>query len=178
MNRFLATLSVLMMSVALVAGCNKKKEEPKTDPAATAPAGDPAATTPPAGDPAATTPPAGDPAATTPPAGDKPAAAGKYTVDEACDKSIAMMEQMGTAVSTNKGNCDGMGDALQKWADDNKDFIAWGKANDNDPAMKKEFEEKCMPKMTPVMEKIGAAMGGAQECAQNEKVKAALATMN
>ena len=148
MNRFLATLSVLMMSVALVAGCNKKKEEPKTDPAATAPAGD------------------------------KPAAAGKYTVDEACDKSIAMMEQMGTAVSTNKGNCDGMGDALQKWADDNKDFIAWGKANDNDPAMKKEFEEKCMPKMTPVMEKIGAAMGGAQECAQNEKVKAALATMN
>jgi hypothetical protein len=173
MNRFLAMLSVLMIASTLAAGCNKKKEEAKTDPAATTPpAGDPAATTPPAGDPAATTPPAGDPAAT------PPAAAGKYTVDEACDKSIAMMEQMGTAVSGNKGNCDGMGDALQKWADDNKDFIAWGKANDNDPAMKKEFEEKCMPKMTPVMEKIGAAMGGAQECATNEKVKAALATMN
>ena len=168
MNRFIATLSVLMVAFAFTA-CNKKKEEAKTDPAAT-PAGDPAATTPPAGDPAATTPPAGDTATA-------PAAAGQYTVDEACDKSIAMMEQMGAAVSGNKGNCDGMGDALQKWADDNKDFIAWGKANDKDAAMKKEFEEKCMPKMTPVMEKIGAAMGGAQECATNEKVKAALATM-
>jgi hypothetical protein len=175
MNRFLAMLSVLTVAASLAAGCGKKKEEPKTDPAA-APATDPAAA--PAGDPAATTPPPADPAAAaTPP----PAASGsgaKYTADEACDKSISMMETMGSAVSGNKGNCDAMGDALQKWADDNKDFIAWGKANDQDPALKKEFEEKCTPKMTAAMEKVGAAMAGAQECAQNEKVKAALASMN
>ena len=88
-----------------------------------------------------------------------------------------MLEGMGSAVSANKGNCDAMGDALQKWADDNKDFIAWGKAQDDDPAKKKEFEEKCTPKMTPVMEKLGPVMAGASECATNEKVKAAMANL-
>jgi hypothetical protein len=175
MKRFLAMLSVLTVAAAVAAGCGKKKEEAKpADPAAAPTATDPAATPPPA-DPAATTPPPADPAATTPPAG---GSASKYTADEACDKSISMMETMGAAVSGNKGNCDAMGDALQKWADDNKDFIAWGKANDQDPALKKEFEEKCTPKMTAAMEKVGAAMAGAQECANNEKVKAALASMN
>lgn len=176
MKRFLAMLSVLTVAAAVAAGCGKKKEEAKpADPAAAPTATDPAATPPPA-DPAATTPPPADPAATPPPAAG--GSASKYTADEACDKSISMMETMGAAVSGNKGNCDAMGDALQKWADDNKDFIAWGKANDQDPALKKEFEEKCTPKMTAAMEKVGAAMAGAQECANNEKVKAALASMN
>jgi hypothetical protein len=173
MNRFLAMFSVLMVAMAFAAGCSKKKEEAKTDEPAAAPAvgSDPA--TAPAADPA--TPPAA------PPAGDPAAAGGSgmnMTADQACDRTISMMEQMGTAVSSNKGNCDGMGDALQKWADENREFIAWGKAQDNDPALKKELEEKCTPKMTAVMEKVGAAMGGAQECAQNEKVKSALSALD
>lgn len=167
MTRFFGILSVLVLSMAVAAGC--KKDEAKTDTAA-APTGDQPATG--ATDPAtAATPPAG---------GEQPAAAGgggEFNVDEACTKTIAMLEGMGSAVSSNKGNCDAMGDALQKWADDNKDFIAWGKSQDDDPAKKKEFDEKCGPKMTPVMEKLGPAMAGAQECATNEKVKAAMANL-
>jgi hypothetical protein len=102
---------------------------------------------------------------------------GSYTIDEACDKSISMLESMASAVESNKGKCDAMGDALQKWADDHKDFIAWGKAQEGDPAKKKEFEEKCEPKMKPAMDKMAQSMTGAGECANNEKVKAALATL-
>jgi hypothetical protein len=103
-------------------------------------------------------------------------AGGSYTIDEACDKTIGMLEAMASAVESNKGKCDAMGDALQKWSDDNKDFIAWGKAQEGDQAKKKEFEEKCEPKLKPVMEKVGPSMAGAAECAENAKVKAALAT--
>jgi hypothetical protein len=172
MKRFLSMSSVLVVAIALAAGCNKKsenKEEPKAaDTATTPPAGgEPTAAAQPAT-------PAEQPTATAPAAG---GAGQKYTADQACDKTLGMMEAMGAAVTANKGNCDGMGDALQKWADENKEFIAWGKANEQDAALKKEFEEKCTPKMSAVMEKVGAAMSGAQECAQNEKVKKAMAAL-
>jgi len=102
---------------------------------------------------------------------------GDMTVDQACDKTISMMQSMAAAVESNKGNCDGMGAALEKWVADNKSFIEWGKKQEGDAAKKKEFEEKCTPKLTPIMEKVGPAMMGAQECASNEKVKAAMASM-
>ena len=172
MNRFFVIFSGLVLATSLAAGCKKdeaKKDEAKTD--------DPAA--------APTTAPSGEQPAAGASADEggsaQPAASGgstaSYTIDEACTKTIGMMEAMGAAVTANKGNCDAMGDALQKWADDNKDFIAWGKANEGDAAKKKEFEEKCTPKMTPAMQKLGTAMEGAQGCENNEKVKAALATL-
>ena len=102
---------------------------------------------------------------------------GDMTIDQACDKTISMMQSMAAAVESNKGNCDGMGTALEKWVADNKSFIEWGKKQEGDAAKKKEFEEKCTPKLTPVMEKVGPAMMGAQECATNEKVKNAMASM-
>jgi hypothetical protein len=105
------------------------------------------------------------------------AASGSYTVDQACDKMAGMMEAMAAAVTANKGNCDGMGDALQKWVDDNKDFMAWAKEQDKDATKKDEFEKTCEPKLKPVMEKVGASMAGAGECGSNEKVKAALAAL-
>ena len=46
-----------------------------------------------------------------------------------------------------------------------------------DSPLQKEFEEKCEPKMKAAMEKVMPAMMGAQECASNEKVKAAMASM-
>ncbi len=173
MNRFFVTFSVLALSTALVAGCNKKDEAKKTDdPAAAAPTGaaggeQPAATS--GAEPAAAEQPAAsaDPAT---PAPDMP-------MDEVCTKSVSMMEAMGAAVESNKGNCDAMGTALQKWVDDHKDLIAYGKANENDPAKKKEFEEKCEPKLQAVMQKLGPAMEGASACATNEKVKAAMASL-
>ena len=102
---------------------------------------------------------------------------GDMTVDQACDKSVSMMESMAKAVESNKGNCDGMGTALEKWVADNKGFMEWAKKQDADAAKKKEFEEKCEPKMKAAMEKAMPAMMGAQECATNEKVKAAMASM-
>lgn len=110
-------------------------------------------------------------------AGGGTATTGDMTVDQACDKTIAMMQSMASAVESNKGNCDGMGAALEKWVADNKSFIEWGKKQEGDEAKKKEFEEKCTPKLEPVMAKVGPAMMGAQECADNEKVKAAMASM-
>jgi hypothetical protein len=102
---------------------------------------------------------------------------GDMTVDQACDKSVAMMESMAKAIEGNKGNCDGMGTALEKWVADNKPFMDWAKKQEGDAAKKKEFEEKCEPKVKAAMEKVMPAMMGAQECASNEKVKAAMESM-
>lgn len=114
-------------------------------------------------------------------AGGAPAAAAadpsKMSVDQMCDKAIGMMTEMGGIVEKNKGNCDGMGTGLQKWADDNKAFMEFAKAQDKDEAKKKEFDDKCKPKMEPMMEKIGPMMMGAMECKDNEKVKKAMESM-
>lgn len=148
MKRFLVMMMVSSLAMALAAGCKKDKDKAGEGGTATD-----------------TTDKGGGGGGT------------DMTVDEACDKTIAMMNQMATAVESNKGNCDGMGTALEKWVADNKSFIEWGKAHDKDDAKKKEFEEKCTPKLTPVMEKIGPMMAGAAECAENPKVKAAMASM-
>jgi hypothetical protein len=106
-----------------------------------------------------------------------PAGAMNMSVDEACDKVVAMMGDMGKAVEGAGEDCNKMGDALQKWADDNKAFMAWAKEQDKDPAKKKEFDDKCKAKLEPAMEKMGPMMAGAAKCGDNEKVKAAMASM-
>ena len=115
-------------------------------------------------------------------AGNAPAAAAadlsKMSVDQMCDKAIGMMTDLGGIVDKNKGNCDGMGDGLEKWADGNKAFVEFAKAQDKDEAKKKEFEDKCKPKMEPMMEKIGPIMMGAMECKDHPKVKKAMESMN
>jgi hypothetical protein len=166
MTRFTATSLIFVGALALsAAGCKDKgaKEAPKATDTEPVPAA--------AGEGAEAAAPR--PAEPSP----EPGGAATYTTEQACDKAIAMFEQMGAAVSNNKGNCDGMGEALQKVVDDNKEFMAWGKESDKDPAKKKEFDEKCGPRMTPVMEKMGASMEGAQACGTNEKVKAALSSL-
>jgi hypothetical protein len=174
MNRFTVTFSALALATALAAGCKKEEAKP-ADSTGAAPSGaasgdQPAATS-------GSEPAAGEPTAAAEPPAAGGAASPDLSIDEVCTRSIGMMEGMGAAVTANTGNCDAMGDALQKWADENKELIAWGKANEADSAKKKEFDEKCMPKMQPVMQKLGASMEGAQACATNEKVKAAMATL-
>jgi len=153
----------LSLVVALSGACKKKDEKP-ADKAGEVKPGEPAGAV-------KTTEPT---AATTPPA---TGGSMSMSVDEACDKSISMMNSMADIVVANKGNCDGMGTGFEKWAADNKAFMDWAKTQDKDPAKKKEFEEKCAAKMKPVMEKLGPAMEGASACATNEKVKAALSSM-
>src|SRR4051812_46182177 len=59
------------------------------------------------------------------------------TTDQACDKVVAMMGDMSKAIEGAGEDCDKMGGALQKWADDNKTFMEWAKTQDKDPAKKK-----------------------------------------
>ena len=135
MKRFGFALCVVLA----FAGC-KKKEENKA--AGTAGSG--------------AAPAAGAPAA--------PAGAMNMSVDQACDKVVAMMGDMGKAVEGAGEDCNKMGDALQK-------------EQDKDPAKKKEFDEKCKSKLEPAMEKMGPMMAGAAKCGDNEKVKAAMSSM-
>lgn len=148
MKRLLVTIMASVFAIALAAGCKKDKDKKEG---------------------------AGGTETAT---GTSGGGGGDMTVDQACDKMIGMMQSMAAAVESNKGNCDGMGTALEKWVADNKSFIEWGKKQEGDAAKKKEFDEKCTPKLTPVMEKVGPAMMGAQECATNEKVKNAMAAMD
>jgi hypothetical protein len=99
------------------------------------------------------------------------------SVDQACDKVVSMMGEMGKAVESAGEDCNKMGDNMQKWADDNKAFMAWAKEQDKDPAKKKEFDEKCKSKLEPMMEKMGPMLAGAAKCAENAKVKAAMESM-
>lgn len=165
-----SALTMFVLSLATVcalAGC-KKKEEKAADPAAGSAAVGSAADT------------GSAPAADTAAKPVDPAAGGAMagmSVDAACDKMIGVMTSMATAVESNKGKCDAMGDALETWVTENKEFMTWAKAQDTDAAKKKEFEEKCGPKMAPAMEKIGPMMAGVGECAENAKVKAAMTSM-
>jgi hypothetical protein len=166
-----SALTMFVLSLATVcalAGC-KKKEEKAADTTAGSAVGSAADTGSAAGS-------AADTAAKPVDTAGGGAMAG-MTVDAACDKMIGVMTSMATAVESNKGKCDAMGDALEKWVTENKEFMAWAKAQDTDAAKKKEFEEKCGPKMAPAMEKIGPMMAGVGECAENAKVKAAMTSM-
>lgn len=158
MKRFGLALCVVL---AFGAGCGKKDENK-------------AATT--TGSGAAKTTETGGTTATAT-GGGAGATGANMSVDQACDKVVAMMGQMGAAVETAGEDCDKMGTQLQKWADDNKAFMAWAKEQDKDPAKKKEFDEKCKGKLEPAMEKMGPMMAGAAKCAENAKVKAAMESM-
>ncbi|NVB79507.1 MAG: hypothetical protein HOV81_14015 [Kofleriaceae bacterium] len=153
----LVSTMFVCLTLTLGVGCKKKDEKAADKPAekAAEPAGSAAA-------PAAPTPAA--------PAGD-------MTTEAACDKTIGMMTSMADAVTASKDDCNALGAALEKWVADNKSLIEWGKAQDKDPAKKAEFDKVCTPKMAPVLEKLGPAMQGASKCADNEKVKAALAAL-
>ncbi|MBA3819266.1 MAG: hypothetical protein H0X17_10270 [Deltaproteobacteria bacterium] len=168
MKRTLMMFVLSLATVAAVAGCKKKEEKTSTTTTTTT-MGSGSAATDPNAKPVDTT----TTTTTTTTGGDM---AG-MTVDAACDKMVATMTSMATAVDSNKGKCDAMGTALEKWVADNKAFMTWAKTQDADAAKKKEFEEKCGPKMTPAMEKIGPMMAGIGECGENAKVKAAMASM-
>ncbi|MDQ3365628.1 MAG: hypothetical protein M3680_09380 [Myxococcota bacterium] len=165
MKRTLMMFVLSLATVAAVAGCKKKEDKDATTTSTTTTSGSAVDPNAKAVDTTTTT----TTTTTTDMSG--------MTVDAACDKMVATMTSMATAVDANKGKCDAMGDALEKWVADNKAFMTWAKAQDADAAKKKEFEEKCGPKMTPAMEKIGPMMAGIGECGENAKVKAAMASM-
>ena len=97
----------------------------------------------------------------------------KMTPEQACDKVIAVMGDMNKAVGAAGDDCNKVGDAMEKWAKDNKAFIDWGKAQDKDPDKKKKFDDVCKPKMEGAMKDMSAMMGAMMKCSDNAKVKAA-----
>jgi hypothetical protein len=99
------------------------------------------------------------------------------TVDQACDKVVVMMNDMGKAITSAGDDCNKMGDNMTKWASDNKAFMDWAKEQDKDEKKKAEFDTKCKPKLEKAMESIGPSMAGAMKCADNEKVKKAMESM-
>lgn len=102
------------------------------------------------------------------------AAAGDISKEEAAEKAVAMMQSMADAVEANAEDCDAMGDALQKIVDENKEFMEQTKHFEDDPETKKWFDENYGPKM---MEIMGGMMENLQKCAENEKVKAAMESL-
>lgn len=95
------------------------------------------------------------------------------TPDQACTKVIAVMGDLNKAVGGAGDDCNKVGDAMEKWAKDNKAFIDWGKEQDKDAAKKKAFDDVCKPKMEGAMKDMSAMMGAMMKCGDNAKVKAA-----
>src|SRR5262245_51302527 len=135
MKRFTSIVSCAVLALGLAAGCKKKEEAKKEDPAA-AKAAEGAA--PAAADPAAAAPAAADPAAAAAdPAAAAPAAAGAEPTAEEKDlaeKAVGMMEEIATAAEGAAGDCKKAAASMQPIVDKNKDIIAKGKEMDKDPA--------------------------------------------
>ncbi|HSK01481.1 MAG TPA: hypothetical protein VK932_09580 [Kofleriaceae bacterium] len=155
------TFSALLLAALLATTACKKKEEAKT--------GEPAKTTEPTtGEPAKTEP-------TTPePPKAEPAAGGKMTVDEAGAKATAMMDKVGVAITSAGTDCAKMGANLKELTAEVKTTMESGKHIDEDPAMKKEFEEKYGSKMMKQMEGWGPAL---EKCKDDAEVKAFFTAM-
>ena len=121
----------------------------------------------------------GSGSATTPAStGGGDAAFASMTSDQLCDRGITTMQDMGTVVATNAGNCDAMGDALETWAAGAKPFIAHAQTIDQDPAKKADMEKVCASRMEAAMGPLTEKMNGLGACAETEKVKRALGVLS
>jgi hypothetical protein len=154
------TFSALLLAALLATtACKKKEETGATDPAKTT---EPAKTAEP------TTP-------TTPePAKADPAAGGKMTVDEAGAKLTAVMDKVGTAITSAGTDCAKMGANLKELTAEVKATMESGKHIDADPAMKTEFEEKYGAK---AMKQMESWMPNVEKCKDNAEVQGFFAAM-
>jgi hypothetical protein len=171
------TLYVLLIAALFTtAACGKKKDEAKKEPAKTDPAAkptEPAKTDPAMPDPAKADPAKADPAKADPAKAD-PAPAGAMTVDEAGAKLTALMDKVGTAVTSAGTDCAKMGANLKTLTEEVKATMKAGESIDKDPAKKKEFDTKYGEKLMKGMEKW---MPGVDKCKDNAEVKAFFTAM-
>jgi flagellin-like hook-associated protein FlgL len=158
--------ALLIAALFTTAACKKKDEAAKTEPAKT----DTAAKT---TDTAKTDTATPDPAKADTAKADT-AAGGGMTVDEAGTKITALMEKVGTAVTSASGDCAKMGANLKPLTGEVKALMEQGKSIDSDPAKKKEFDTKYGDKMMKQME---GWMPAAQKCQDNAEVKAFFSSM-
>ena len=154
--------ALLIAALFTTAACKKKDEAPKADPAKT----DPAAKT---TDTTATPDPAKADTAKT-----DTAAGGGMSVDEAGAKITALMDKVGTAVTSANGDCAKMGANLKPLTDEVKALMEQGKSIDKDPAKKKDFDTKYGDK---VMKQMEGWMPAVEKCKDNAEVKAFFTSM-
>ncbi|HTE54214.1 MAG TPA: hypothetical protein VK698_25340 [Kofleriaceae bacterium] len=86
-------------------------------------------------------------------------------------RAIDFLDQLFSAIESNAGNCDRMGDSLSDLLSSSGDLIAEGKAMADQPTRSRWFESRMMAKMTAWSERI---MTPLQSCMSNERVMAAL----
>jgi hypothetical protein len=91
------------------------------------------------------------------------------TVDEAGAKMTTLMDKVGTAVTSAKGDCAKMGANLKTLTEEVKTTMSAGEAIDKDPAKKKEFDTKYGQKLMKNME---GWMKDVEKCKDNAEVKA------
>jgi flagellin-like hook-associated protein FlgL len=159
--------ALLIAALFTTAACKKKDETGKTEPGKTDTA---AKTTDTAKTDTAWTP---DPAKAGMAKADT-AAGGGMTVDEAGAKITALMEKVGTAVTSANGDCAKMGASLKPLTDEVKALMEQGKSIDKDPAKKKEFDTKYGDK---VMKQMEGWMPAVEKCKDNAEVKAFFTSM-
>jgi hypothetical protein len=154
--------ALLIVALFTTAACKKKDEAAKTGDMKTDPA---AKTTDTAKTDTAATP---DPAKADMAKTDT-AAGGGMSVDEAGAKMTALMEKVGTAVTSANGDCAKMGANLKPLTGEVKTLVEQSKSIEKDPAKQKELETKYGDKVKKQMESWGPA---AQKCQDNAEVKA------
>lgn len=94
--------------------------------------------------------------------------------EQLLEKTKEMMTKMADAIKSNKGNCDAMGQALQKISDEAKGLKARSDELEKDPETKKwmdEQGEKMKEEAGKMMGEVGPII---TECIANEGVKKAM----
>jgi hypothetical protein len=106
---------------------------------------------------------------------DEPSAGAAMSKEEMGEKGVAMMESMASAIDDNKEDCAKMATAIQKVADENRDFMADAKKQEEaNPEYKKWFDEKYGEKTKELTEKMGPGM---QACGADPAVQEAMKSL-
>ena len=106
-----------------------------------------------------------------------PAVRAAHAAGETGEKVVVLVEQMAGIIDDNKKDCDGMGVKLNKFVDDNTEFMkkAQEEAKKKSEAERKEWEAKNKPRMDAAAKKMQEGM---MACYKNDKVKGAMEKMS
>jgi len=97
------------------------------------------------------------------------------TKEQAANKTLSVMKELVAAAKSHDGNCPAMGQAMTGVTEKNKFYFAAAKAmSDNDPSVKKWFDENYGVKTKAVSGELVAAI---QACTKDPGVARALASL-
>ncbi len=93
------------------------------------------------------------------------------------EKSVAFIEQFASVSYSHKGDCDAMGDALEKFVNEKREMLETAKQVDKsvDPEKREAFQKKYGKRVQAAGEKL---MGSLFQCAKNQKVMNVIRLIN